>query len=257
MFYQLEHIGSLEHMTVEKNKDFSFPPHIHQCFEIIVLHSGSMNVTIDEKVYVLNAGDAVLIFPNQIHSLESENSEHTLCIFSPEIVKTFSRKTSEKTPKSNRLVLDENTLKLFYQLSEDCSEMFKKGVLYLICDIFEKNTQYTNTASCHKTLLHNIFFFVDNNFAGDCSLVSLADEVGYNYSYLSRYFKKAVGISFNNYVNNYRLNHACYLLRNSDDSIIHCAFDSGFVSLRSFNRNFKERFKISPVQYRNLSKKTE
>jgi len=46
------------------------------------------------------------------------------------------------------------------------------------------------------------------------------------------------------------LSHACYLLKNTAQSVLQCALDSGYTSLRSFNRNFKAQFGISPSQYR-------
>ncbi|MBO5019498.1 MAG: AraC family transcriptional regulator, partial [Clostridia bacterium] len=65
-----------------------------------------------------------------------------------------------------------------------------------------------------------------------------------------RFFKNMIGISFNRYVINYRLSHACYLLNNTDSSIINCAIDSGFYSIRTFNRNFKTQYGITPEEYR-------
>lgn len=258
MFYQFEHINSPEHFVIENTSNFSFPLHIHQCFEIIILNDGVMNVTIDNETYLLEKGDSILIFPNQMHSLDSTKSSHTLCIFSPEFVKTFSKKTQNKLPKNNKFSLSENLLTLFKSLQQTDSELHKKGVLYLLCDAFDKQAIYKENSSDHKNLLYKIFVYVDKNFETNCSLSTLAYELGYNYSYLSRYFKNTVGISFNAYVNNYRLNHSCYLLKNSSYSALQCALESGFVSLRSFNRNFKERFGITPTEYRNnLIKNTD
>lgn len=254
MFYQLEHIGVPEYITVERKNNFSFPPHIHQCFEIILLRAGQMQVTVDNQPYTLQKNEAVLIFPNQLHAIESQESEHTLCIFSPEVVKAFSTKLRDCLPENNKFTLSEQTVELFEQLTEQGSEFFKKGVLYLICDQFDRNAAYKKQARDKHNLLQKMFMFVDRNFSSDCSLSGLADELGYNYSYLSRHFKKAVGLSFNAYVNNYRLNHACYLLRNSVDSVLQCAYDSGFISLRSFNLNFKKFYGVTPQEYRKMTK---
>ena len=253
MFYQLEHIGVPEYLKVENNINFSFPPHIHQCFEIILLRKGTMTVTIADKKYTLKEKEAVIVFPNQIHSLDSLESEHTLCIFAPEIVKLFSVKYAEKLPENNKFYFNDTLIRLFEQLTENTSKMFKKGVLYLICDEFDKHTTYKTKESDKKYLLYSIFVFVDRNFSKNCSLSVLSGQLGYNYSYLSRYFRKIVGISFNAYVKNYRLNHACYLLKNTKASIMQCALDSGFETIRSFNRDFKQYFEITPNEYRNMT----
>ena len=89
---------------------------------------------------------------------------------------------------------------------------------------------------------------------GECTLSDAVERVGMNYSYISRNFKKLVGMSFNDYVNLMRLNQACYLLKNTDRSITDCGYESGFRSIHTFNRNFKERYGISPQQYRKEQK---
>ena len=64
---------------------------------------------------------------------------------------------------------------------------------------------------------------------------------------------KIVGISFNTYITHYRLSYACYLMENTEQTILQCAYNSGFTSLRNFNRCFKDHLKITPTQYlRNL-----
>ena len=90
MFYQFNHLGSPDYVKIESGNDFNFPPHLHQCFEIIIIKSGEMKITVNSNKYILKENDALLIFPNQIHSLESENSEHILCIFSPQINGKYS-----------------------------------------------------------------------------------------------------------------------------------------------------------------------
>ena len=59
-----------------------------------------------------------------------------------------------------------------------------------------------------------------------------------------------MGLSFHRYVNMRRLNYAAYLLANTDATCVSCALESGFASLRSFNRNFKKEFGITPAEYK-------
>ncbi len=250
MFYEFNHLGSPDYLKIEEGRDFSFPPHLHQCFEIIVLLSGKMRITIDDKSFVIKEKQAVFIFPNQIHSLDSTKSEHILCIFSPHLVRAYATKVYDKLPKNNKFQPDEYLIKALEGLELASSSAEKKGVLYSLCGQFEKNAIYDKKQIENENLLYKIFSFVEENFGGDSSLSNLSKKIGYNYSYLSRYFKKATGLSFNSYVTNYRLSHACYLMENTEQSILQCAYESGFISLRSFNRCFKENFEITPTQYR-------
>ena len=250
MFYQFHHLESPNYVTVERGKNFSFPLHLHQCFEIIFLRSGEMQVTIDGQSVTLTPGNAVMIFPNQIHSLQSTESEHLLCIFSSKLVQAFSSKLTNQLPQSNLFETDDYLLQAIANLDDQSISAEKKGVLYMLCSQFHKQTTYRPHATDRDDLLHKIFSFVEKEFSGDCTLAALANEIGYDYSYLSRFFKKAVGMPFNTYVNHFRLNHACYLMDNSHISILSCALDSGYTSMRSFNHNFKQVFGISPTEYR-------
>lgn len=250
MFYQYNHLGSPDYLKIEKNFNFSFPAHLHQCFEIIVIRSGEMTIKVDQKTFTLREKEALLIFPNQIHALESTESEHILCIFSPRLVQAYATKVSDKLPQNNKFQPDEYQVNALADLENTSSSADKKGVLYSLCGQFDKTATYDKKQFENEKLLYKIFSFVETNFSKDCSLSNLSKKIGYDYSYLSRYFKKATGISFNSYVTHFRLSHACYLLENTSLPILQCAYDSGFISLRSFNRCFKECLKITPTQYR-------
>lgn len=251
MFYQYNHLGSADYLKIEKNENFSFPPHLHQCFEIIIILSGQMKITVDGKQFVLEKNDAMLIFPNQIHELESTNSKHILCIFSTKLVQAYTTKFSDKIPKSNKFCPDKYLIESLEKLDANSSSTDKKGVLYSLCGQFDRQSEYIDKKTDRGDLLYKMFDFVEENFNKDCSLLNLSKNLGYDYSYLSRHFKKIVGISFNSYTTHYRLSHACYLMENTQQTILQCAYNSGFTSLRNFNRCFKERLKITPTQYLN------
>lgn len=250
MFYEFSHFGVSEYFRKEYGKNFNYPMHLHHSFEFITLISGEMDVAVDNRVYTIRAGESVLVFPNQLHSLESRNSEHMLCIFSPELVKAYSSKSAEKRPVDNTVSISSHLISELDNLCENASLIEKKGLLYSLCAQFDNRAVYSEGKDDDKNLLYRIFEFVELNYSKECSLYSLADKTGYSYSYLSRYFKRIVGISFNDYVNQYRISNACYLLTNSTCSILQCAYDSGFGSLRSFNRNFAAHLSVTPKEYR-------
>ena len=251
MFYQLIHPGSSDYFVMEWGCNFNFPHHMHQCFEFIVSLEGEMTVTIGATEYSIKEGEAVLIFPNQIHALASSCNKHMLCIFSPKLVAAYYSKNMTRLPLNNKFTPPHSLVEAFQSLNENTSFLSKKGYLYLLCDSFDSTAQYVEGKQDNKNLLEKILEFIEKNYKEDCSLQDLSDSIGYHYVYLSRYFKQVVGMSFNTYVNIYRLNNACYLLTNSDDSILNAAIESGYKSVRSFNRNFKNHFGISPNEYVN------
>ena len=135
-------------------------------------------------------------------------------------------------------------------LAENHSIVQLKGVLYSICGEFDQQAEYKPHENGRDELLANIFTFVETNFSKACSLSELSEYTSYHYVYLSKYFKSCTGIAYTDYVNRYRVNEACYLLRNdSKKTILQTAYDCGFDSLRTFNRNFKKVMGMTPSQY--------
>ena len=246
MFYELSHISSGDYFKKIYCRNFSFPPHMHNCFELAVCFSGNMKITVDETLQTLKAGEAALIFPHQLHSFAYSRGENMICIFSPKIVSAYYNPRSALNPVCNKFTPPAELVSALNDYKDD-KPLFAKGLLYLICDIFDSIAEYVENEK--KSLLQRIFMFVNDNFAGECSLNTVAANMGYNPSYVSRYFKKCVGINLCDYINMVRLSNVCYLYENSEGTILSFALDSGFDSLRTFNRNFKKFYGLSPSEY--------
>ena len=102
MFYESKHPLDADYFQIERGQDFSFPPHIHHCFEIINVTEGKMTVAVGGESRELVKNEAVLIFPNQVHSLKTEEkSRHTLCVFSDKLVNSFSKQKAGLLPENS------------------------------------------------------------------------------------------------------------------------------------------------------------
>ena len=238
MFYQNQHFGMTEYFCRETGENFNFPSHMHDSYELITVLEGCMTVAVGNREYDLTEGESVLVFPEQSHSLKSEKSRHLLVIFSPDIVKAFEARHASEYPVSNRITLPPALIEQIDGLNAGSSVIKMKAVLYSVCNALDEATEYEKKGH-ENGLLHRIFAFVEAHYEGECTLEHMSAALGYNRSYLSRYFSEATGTSFIAFVNKYKISKACYLLRNTDKTVLECAYDCGYTSLRSFNRNFK------------------
>jgi AraC-like DNA-binding protein len=66
----------------------------------------------------------------------------------------------------------------------------------------------------------------------------------------SRYFSREVGKSFTAYINDMRCSETCLLLRATDKPVAVIASKCGFETLSHFNRQFRQRFDMSPREFR-------
>lgn len=251
MFYEFKHPMTADYFKGESGSDFSYPAHLHHCFEIIAITEGEMNVKVDSTEYILHKGEALFVFPNQIHSLHTQlHSSHVLCLFSSNLVSVYSRLVTAKVPENNLFMPDYFYIDQLKGITKESDIIEIKGLLYSLSGVFHKIASYKDADASSNELLYGIFKFIEEHFSGDCSLLELSKHTGYEYTYLSRYFKKILGISYNDYVNQFRISHACYLLTNNDMTILEISDNCGFNSVRSLNRNFKEQLGITPAEYR-------
>ena len=86
----------------------------------------------------------------------------------------------------------------------------------------------------------------------DLSLVTLCEKVGTNRTYASKAIKDAKGCNFPDYVNQFRLEYAVKIMKNTakDDIVIqNIALQCGFGSIQTFYRYFKLFYKETPTQW--------
>ncbi|GAE26873.1 transcriptional repressor [Halalkalibacter wakoensis JCM 9140] len=247
-----------EHHGVEKKESFhifklltqTFPLHFHRAYELIVVNEGELLVNIDQKKYTLNKNDIAFIFNNQIHELKAkDHSDISIVIFSPELIGRFFMNYKGYVPENNVIHLSKAP-----NLDEIDSIYRQKSFLYDICGRLIDNTEFLPVEHSTKTeVLHKILLYVDRNYSDDCTLKVIAKQLQYDYAYLSKLFIHMTNMSFTEYLNHYRISQACYLLKNSQQSISEIAINCGYNNLRSFNRNFKKMTSQSPRSFREIT----
>lgn len=82
------------------------------------------------------------------------------------------------------------------------------------------------------------------------SLINVSDYVSLNSTYLSDLFRKEMGVTFQDYIANIRLEKTEYLLEHTTLSISEIAKDVGFQSNSYFARFFRKYHQMSPREYR-------
>ena len=86
------------------------------------------------------------------------------------------------------------------------------------------------------------------------SILDVVSYVNVSKTKLSTIFKKETGKSINEYINEQKLNEAALLLCYSDKTILDISLFLGYSSQSYFNNKFKEKYNLTPMQYRNTNK---
>lgn len=98
--------------------------------------------------------------------------------------------------------------------------------------------------------IKQVMSLIHKDFNDDLSLKLVSDELHLNPDYLGQLFKKEAKMSFSKYLNEYRIQQAQELLRNTNQSIAEIADNVGYTTTAYFYRNFKSICGLSPKEYR-------
>ncbi len=246
MLFQQNHSLHRDEFTLVRGRCFNYLSHFHSAFELYIQIEGKTIVTVDDTQYYLSPGQAVLIFPYQNHSYsykKGERGSYCMGIFSPFLVSNFGK--FDMVPTDNRFD---------FNLPEkiDISNSFlRQALAYSICGSFDKGRQYKKRYNhILSEGLVAVILYANENFRTECTLQKAVSHVGYDYGYISKLFKKSVGVTFNQYVNFLRIQHGLTLLKITNTSVTQIALDSGYTNLRTFNRRFFEQMGVTPNEFR-------
>lgn len=103
--------------------------------------------------------------------------------------------------------------------------------------------------------LEKIIDYVDCNITEKPKLEEVAQLTGYSHYYCSMRFHELTGCTFRTYVQKKKLEHACVLLKTTDQRVVEIALSLGFSSHEAFTRSFTKFYKQTPTTYRKYHKR--
>lgn len=263
--------------------DFPLVPlHWHDEMEFVYIKKGRGMVSVDFTPLTVSAGDIVLICPGQLHTIEQlhqESMEYENIIFPLTLLGSRQPDACWEqymTPISRRQVslptLIRSTQPYYRDIAScidrideirrtfpDGYELIIKGKLFeLFFHLYSHNAITANTTSDSSSGVRQrsldktrqILKIVEQHYSEKISIKEMAEACGFSQSHFMKFFKSTIGMPFTAYLNDYRLTMASRLLLSSEDSILTIAGDTGFDNLSYFNRIFKQRFGMTPREFR-------
>lgn len=271
--------------------------HWHEEVEIVYLHHGSFKLDINMEPYGTDRECFLFINSGELHSLRSLSMEfdEQAVVFSPSMLLfqdydsidesillpltqnklTFPRFLDQTSPFfsafrscyqqiSHIFSQSKETLITGEQILTDdvISQLqIKAGILQLIGILMEAGLmcQSPRTESQKITAIKTVLSYITDHYHEKLYVQDLASQVNMNEQYFCRFFKRSIGKTPIDYINDYRLNKVIRLLETGDAQITEIWLECGFNNMGNFQRLFKRKTGITPLQYRKLylSKKSE
>jgi len=257
VYYQTENSTKPYNYNIIKYTDYFFPSHLHRDFELAYVNEGSCHITIDGREEMISAGEFALVLQNSIHSYHTkEKSEITVCVFGKEYTPEFCKIAENKKYAKNCFFMTEEEEKVFFShtTQKSPSTLDIAVAMNIACSAFlRQNKNSLKGASKLSTddLMHKILEIISEHYTENITLKELSYKLGYEEHYISRCFNKYFNKNFKSFINELRLSYAIESIsKNPDVTITEIALTSGFQSVRSFNRVYKNIMGHSPSHYK-------
>ncbi|HEX9513934.1 MAG TPA: AraC family transcriptional regulator [Puia sp.] len=99
-------------------------------------------------------------------------------------------------------------------------------------------------------LLYQIREFINDNLHRPIPVTLICKHFAINKTKLQEQFRECFGASLHAFILQRRLDKAVILLQETDEPVKYIAGLCGYKKVRSFNKAFKGRWRISPDQFR-------
>lgn len=96
---------------------------------------------------------------------------------------------------------------------------------------------------------------IEVDYGKPLSIKEMAEFSGFSESHFMKFFKNHMGVPFVSYLNDYRLTLAARALAEGQEDVLTVAMDVGFSNVSYFNRLFKKKFRMTPLEYRKRGEK--
>ena len=255
-----------------------YPIHWHNSIEILYVLRGSINVNIDTDSFEILEKELEIINVDEAHRIYS-NEDNKVLIFhiDPYFFEKYykdinniffyTNSTDDGAQEGEEYDLLRNFLaKLLCEAVQKLDDYDKEiesilvDLLYHLLNNFHYLTyekEELKDKSEQLARYHRISKYIFNNYDSNITLQEIAKKEFLSPHYLSHEIKYATGYSFTDLVNLTRVEESVKLLLDSDLSISDISDEVGFSHVRYLNKNFKNYYGCTPLQYRKKNKLTE
>ncbi len=127
------------------------------------------------------------------------------------------------------------------------------GYFYQIIGALTPGGIETGSLDENETTLNKLLRYIEFNYNTDITMETLESVASMHRSNIYKLFKKTQGVSPTQYIANYRLDKALYLLKNTDYSLKKIASLVGYKNSAYLCRIFHKRHKKTPLEARKLN----
>lgn len=253
----------------------SEPYHMHRnAQELIWLLEGEAGITFNNKEYILNSHDDLMLLVDADFHKIRQISDHLRYIsfyidlpYFEKYIKDILHvglycnpgyRSPEQQPYLQEMRWILAQLLWEYRSSETSRriEDLTAKLLLLLRNHFNflgtTSIDYKEPQTFDR--MFKVYDFIYQHYTERVTLTDLAQQINVSPAYLSRSIKRITGMSFKDMLNYVRCEEAVRLLLETNKSITAIAYDCGFSDTKFFNKYFADFFHGNPTEFRKVHK---
>lgn len=219
------------------------------------------------NVFSLKAGDSFLIYPNRevlYCADEKDPWEYSWIGFTGNDAPSILKAThfSPSSPVTYQNIHSGEIAQRMHQIysargADYVNAVEMAGYLYMLLAIYMREAEKKKKISRAEGYVLKSIEYISSNFSLPITVNDIAAYVGISRSHLFRSFQSTLGKSPKEYLGEYRIKQACFLLANSGMSITDIAESVGFDNSLYFSRAFHKETGMPPTEYAKKKQRAE
>lgn len=249
--------------------------HYHKEVEFLAVTEGHLGIQTKRDYYLLGPGDVLLLGSSQPHRTHKNSAEELrYVVFQVDLSQHFDQSTMPYLHCFSELTQPLGAMNYIFQENESA----KREAFSFITDIFnESQTRQRGYEMAISSAIKRLMLlmmrsdtrgmlrgsdeselmrlrpaldYVDRHLGEKIAVEDVCSLLNLSYHYFIKYFKKAMGLSFVDYVNYKRVKKAERLLLTRDLSIMEVGFEVGIPNMAQFYKLFKRHNHCSPKEFK-------
>lgn len=216
--------------------------HWHSECELIRIESGTAQIRIGNALLQANAGECVFCGAEELHYIiGSADSLIDVMIFHKDLLREITESYKPAAPLLQNGAQLGAALKEMRRTTEQPPRFFRRtqenAACRILLDIFNENPLVPHQPSTADG--RRIIDKLNRDFA-TVGFREMAAFSGYSPAHFSKLFKRLTGMTFSDYLNHVKTEHAVSLLQQRPElTVTEVSARCGFTTIRNFNRVFK------------------
>lgn len=269
-----------EMINIRKHTRFiKFPKHSHNFLEFNYVYSGKLSQIIDERRITLKKGEIIFLNKSIVHEIEEAREDDIIINFL--IRPEFFQYIFSLAEREN-IILDflintiysnsEEGEYLYFKVSEDNNvqdimekiilELYEPNIMsktsikllvgLLIVELMKnsENIEIYSVDNYDKILNLQVLRYIDEEYVSG-NLYEIAERIKQPQYKISKLIKAYTGLTFKQLVQEKRMNKAAEFLLKTNLPVVDIMRLVGYENITYFYKVFREKYKMTPYDYRN------